>query len=180
MFYKIIPFIIVSILLFSLPVFANDSCELLIINNTTASISPNIEIQSNESVNLFINNKSHNSVVFVIPELNLQEQIEPNSSKLISLKLNYPNDKTLLYGLYENGVKHQYATLLVKTSNQPEVISSTRNITLYDQEITTNSTQGTNYTISEADLKRLIEWKQEQSNKIGLTTQSERYIRAYW
>ena len=181
MFNKIILLISILVLLVLLPllpVFSVESDNPLDYK-TIASTAPNIQIQTNERVNLFINNKSHNIAAFSIPELNIDEQIKPNSSKLIELKFNYySTDKTYIFWLYENGKKVQYATLSVKADKTPEVKGSTRNINLYDSEI-----------VRLAQLKNEKQEisKEEQTAKTyqadiseETTTQTERYIRAYW
>lgn len=162
-----LPFIIVLLLVFSLSVFAYNSNEHLLIYKTIASPPQNIEIQSNERVNLFINNNSNNIVVFALPELNIHEQIPPNSTKIIQLKLYYLNDKTFIYELYENGNKIQSATLLVKTGQMPVVFSSIRNIRIYDQKI-----------VIKPSIEEAI--PQLAPPTVETTTQSERYIRGYW
>ena len=178
MFYKRILLVSILVLLPSLPVFSVENDNPLD-HITITSSAPNIQIQTNERVNLFLNNKSHNIAAFSIPELNIDEQIKPNSSKLIELKFNYySNDKTYIFWLYENGKKVQYATLSVKADKTPEVKGSTRNINLYDSE-TVRLIQLKNEKQEVSKEEQTAKTYQTETSK-ETTTQTERYIRAYW
>lgn len=152
-----------------------DKTQNITVYDPTLASRLNMDVLTNQTVNFEVQNRSFERLIFEIPSKKIAVEIPKNTTQLVKVTFSDPIDKNIYYKFDQRG-----------SNLKPGVIHVT------DYESLPTISHVSSYTISDAELNRMAEWKstqvteeQEQTAKTVVkeektTTQSERFIRGYW